>query len=117
MSNLYISEFYKTTDEKIIIEYINENKDTLLNPDGLRRLPIHLYCRCDCKKSIEIITYLLYNYDINNITKIYNCPPYVGYYLYKIYNWNFYDKQLFLYMMITKLQRLIKVYLVKRKLC
>ena len=102
---------------KIINILINNNPNNLSIHDINGYLPIHFYCWSGCKKSIEIIDYLLYNYDINKIIRINNCPTYVGYYLYKIYNWRYYDKKLFLYMIITKLQKLIKVYLIKKKLC
>ena len=101
--------------KEIINLLINYDKKNLLIPDNGGYLPILLYCRNVCKKSIEIIDYLLYNYDINNIDYILN-SSYVGYYLYKVYNWVHYKKELFLYMLITKLQRLIKIYLIKRKL-
>ena len=97
--------------KEIINHLINYDINNLLIPNNLGNLPIHEYCGCKYKKSIEIIDYLLYNYDINNIRYIHKCPPYVEYYLYKIYNWKFYDKKLFLYMMITKLQKLIKIVL------
>ena len=104
--------------KEIINLLINNNPNNLLIPNNNGNLPIYIYCSWNtCKKSIEIIDYLLYIYDINKIDDIINYPTYVGYYLYKIYNWRYYNKELFLHMLISKLQRLIKVYLIKRKLC
>ena len=100
--------------KKIINLLINNNPNNLLILNNDDKIPIELYCLNNCKKTIDIIDYLLYNYDINNIDYIQNCPTYVGYYLYKIYKWKFYNKKLFLYMLITKLQKLIKVYLIKK---